>query len=110
MIRRPPRSTLFPYTTLFRSHDELSLVIRRHRDRFQLGPIPGVFDRQQRQEFGATDLIAPQYRFDCPPRVGQDAVHEEREALLQRLDSSSDFSDLATELQLRVAQPSRGPT
>src|SRR5258706_5504806 len=23
MIRRPPRSTLFPYTTLFRSHDNL---------------------------------------------------------------------------------------
>src|SRR3989442_11817600 len=23
MIRRPPRSTLFPYTTLFRSHDHL---------------------------------------------------------------------------------------
>src|SRR3712207_7931904 len=23
MIRRPPRSTLFPYTTLFRSQDEL---------------------------------------------------------------------------------------
>src|SRR2546429_6904370 len=23
MIRRPPRSTLFPYTTLFRSHDQL---------------------------------------------------------------------------------------
>src|SRR5690348_17468877 len=22
MIRRPPRSTLFPYTTLFRSHEE----------------------------------------------------------------------------------------
>src|SRR3712207_9428433 len=27
MIRRPPRSTLFPYTTLFRSHDDK--VIRR---------------------------------------------------------------------------------
>src|SRR3989442_1971349 len=26
MIRRPPRSTLFPYTTLFRS-----LLLRRHR-------------------------------------------------------------------------------
>src|SRR2546422_11777552 len=26
MIRRPPRSTLFPYTTLFRSH-----CIRRHQ-------------------------------------------------------------------------------
>src|SRR3712207_9210506 len=26
MIRRPPRSTLFPYTTLFRSHDGRSAV------------------------------------------------------------------------------------
>src|SRR2546422_8378199 len=24
MIRRPPRSTLFPYTTLFRSHNKLA--------------------------------------------------------------------------------------
>src|SRR2546430_13802261 len=24
MIRRPPRSTLFPYTTLFRSHSEVA--------------------------------------------------------------------------------------
>src|SRR3712207_8662279 len=28
MIRRPPRSTLFPYTTLFRSGDELRRVGR----------------------------------------------------------------------------------
>src|SRR3712207_9224528 len=27
MIRRPPRSTLFPYTTLFRSHGELHAVV-----------------------------------------------------------------------------------
>src|SRR3712207_8409642 len=26
MIRRPPRSTLFPYTTLFRSHEALAVV------------------------------------------------------------------------------------
>src|SRR2546430_4163162 len=33
MIRRPPRSTLFPYTTLFRSHGyrERSAVIRGRR-------------------------------------------------------------------------------
>src|SRR5690349_22147509 len=31
MIRRPPRSTLFPYTTLFRSR------LRRHHDRGPLG-------------------------------------------------------------------------
>src|SRR5438874_10732828 len=33
MIRRPPRSTLFPYTTLFRSRDEQGGVLRgRDRD------------------------------------------------------------------------------
>src|SRR3712207_7422416 len=26
MIRRPPRSTLFPYTTLFRSHDAMGFA------------------------------------------------------------------------------------
>src|SRR3712207_8311388 len=29
MIRRPPRSTLFPYTTLFRSADAASAAARR---------------------------------------------------------------------------------
>src|SRR2546427_3507153 len=29
MIRRPPRSTLFPYTTLFRSPREVGSVLRR---------------------------------------------------------------------------------
>src|SRR2546425_6126481 len=28
MIRRPPRSTLFPYTTLFRSLQELTFCVR----------------------------------------------------------------------------------
>src|SRR2546429_4126021 len=35
MIRRPPRSTLFPYTTLFRSHtlgDHLQMQAVRQRD------------------------------------------------------------------------------
>src|SRR3712207_8180308 len=27
MIRRPPRSTLFPYTTLFRSYEENEIVL-----------------------------------------------------------------------------------
>src|SRR3712207_7517090 len=33
MIRRPPRSTLFPYTTLFRSHERHPMAAdpRRHR-------------------------------------------------------------------------------
>src|SRR5258708_38321358 len=32
MIRRPPRSTLFPYTTLFRSVIEVSVTISPIRD------------------------------------------------------------------------------
>src|ERR1041385_9482813 len=33
MIRRPPRSTLFPYTTLFRSHTVQTSQHCRQRDR-----------------------------------------------------------------------------
>src|SRR2546429_5237608 len=31
MIRRPPRSTLFPYTTLFRSFSNVNRAARLHR-------------------------------------------------------------------------------
>src|SRR5256886_17585267 len=44
MIRRPPRSTLFPYTTLFRSQaiDVLALLGREHAEAL---PIPRNFER-----------------------------------------------------------------
>src|SRR5688572_31434477 len=35
MIRRPPRSTLFPYTTLFRSSEAFFSVIERRRAEWQ---------------------------------------------------------------------------
>src|SRR5438034_4835606 len=38
MIRRPPRSTLFPYTTLFRSQGDRSV---RRRDRHRRSPTCG---------------------------------------------------------------------
>src|SRR5438034_5451077 len=41
MIRRPPRSTLFPYTTLFRSHARRHLQ-RRHRHACRPRPAPGA--------------------------------------------------------------------
>src|SRR2546430_13183821 len=37
MIRRPPRSTLFPYTTLFRSHASQREIHHRQAARMQLG-------------------------------------------------------------------------
>src|SRR6266540_7485244 len=32
MIRRPPRSTLFPYTTLFRSRDDAGMTLGGRRE------------------------------------------------------------------------------
>src|SRR3712207_7541856 len=58
MIRRPPRSTLFPYTTLFRSedgvrlgHPTFDLVVAahletRHRECQRGGRIPHLLDRK----------------------------------------------------------------
>src|SRR5256885_3920028 len=78
MIRRPPRSTLFPYTTLFRSHlpklvvDVLGVVELDHQQRER----PVVADRPVR-------LLADQ-------RLGEllvpDAGHGDRKST--RLNSS----------------------
>src|SRR3712207_7956217 len=54
MIRRPPRSTLFPYTTLFRSRvegDDLAApflrVLKRMQEAGRVGP--GVLPEEQEQ-------------------------------------------------------------
>src|SRR2546430_10784246 len=41
MIRRPPRSTLFPYTTLFRSHLVGRLTGREFGDAHRVRKLPG---------------------------------------------------------------------
>src|SRR6202521_909454 len=55
MIRRPPRSTLFPYTTLFRSEE------REDQGR-QIGEFPGhaVSERGNRSEEHTSELQSPQ--------------------------------------------------
>src|SRR3712207_8220945 len=54
MIRRPPRSTLFPYTTLFRSDVALKLTGRRGRNTFGLlyasDNAPGNYSKDERQD------------------------------------------------------------
>src|SRR2546425_3530024 len=42
MIRRPPRSTLFPYTTLFRSHQ---VAVPVHDADARVQPLPGALER-----------------------------------------------------------------
>src|SRR2546429_3353033 len=41
MIRRPPRSTLFPYTTLFRSDAQFQCALDRFDRRLIVLPSPG---------------------------------------------------------------------
>src|SRR5688572_32072654 len=56
MIRRPPRSTLFPYTTLFRSisrADQQNRKPRRHTIHRQRGRLA---HRRQRQRTAASEL------------------------------------------------------
>src|SRR3989449_10270206 len=78
MIRRPPRSTLFPYTTLFRSvldevasidkrieqlNQEAANLLRRHEDQVKrLAEVPGLgVDTAQQiiAEVGATAATFP---------------------------------------------------
>src|SRR3989454_7423707 len=79
MIRRPPRSTLFPYTTLFRSHvrvprrggisgERKSLVLYRREVAAQLAPIA---DTDTRREVDEPIRAAVHQNGPCGATVGQ---------------------------------------
>src|SRR3989454_9018293 len=70
MIRRPPRSTLFPYTTLFRSAREAGLT-DRDEDALALGRRPeeyrnAVLCERPNGDWGFT--VARQYLYDSADR------------------------------------------
>src|SRR2546427_5015880 len=56
MIRRPPRSTLFPYTTLFRSPDAADLTVEWG------GPLPAEADWPVIRLVDGKTLARPQLR------------------------------------------------
>src|SRR2546430_7232577 len=64
MIRRPPRSTLFPYTTLFRSEQQVQRdrgahelrEIGRHRDQLRLDPQAELIAMATRSEEHTSEL------------------------------------------------------
>src|SRR5436189_973573 len=64
MIRRPPRSTLFPYTTLFRSVDRWKFPAQRlYATVYKPGPDePSEFDQEaHRSEEHTSELQSPMY-------------------------------------------------
>src|SRR5258707_8954441 len=60
MIRRPPRSTLFPYTTLFRSRvvREIADEMRRRPDRGEVATYIPELARVDAKAFGLTAIDA----------------------------------------------------
>src|SRR5215813_7715310 len=80
MIRRPPRSTLFPYTTLFRSHRRHVRKNRRHR---VAGPDPAPREgrgqpARPRVELAVADApVAVDHRH--PIRVDRGCARQEPE-------------------------------
>src|SRR2546422_7696692 len=80
MIRRPPRSTLFPYTTLFRSHEE------------DLGHLP---ERLDEGGLRRADLVQEEVR--------ERVVKLQRDAQQERAHDEHDRSEEHTsELQSRL--------
>src|SRR5258707_15839679 len=104
MIRRPPRSTLFPYTTLFRSRHDLRIdillleraerlvvgqqdhgppVVGIREDRLleprdagcrQLGRVVFQVERDEQQVAVFAAMVARVERYDAPPSVLQAEV------------------------------------
>src|SRR5690242_20972941 len=78
MIRPPPRSTLFPYTTLFRSPD----FAKEHRKRKQCGKLRGEsFGRRNGQLRSGLD-VKTEVRFFHHGRIS-DVRSEEHTSELQ---------------------------
>src|SRR2546422_5456872 len=79
MIRRPPRSTLFPYTTLFRSLEQRHLA----RDRVFGAVHPGIV------------VVAADH-----PLVRRRGARNARDHVVQRLRSEEHTSELQSRLHL----------
>src|SRR3712207_8726302 len=75
MIRRPPRSTLFPYTTLFRSESE-----RVDRIEVEVGELVVVLGGSLDRD-GEPDRLARRSRVDAP--LGRRRRSEEHTSELQ---------------------------
>src|SRR5689334_24099723 len=91
MIRRPPRSTLFPYTTLFRSEDVQPQLGMIHERLLQgtrgFGPV-GVRGTERSEEH--TSELQSQFHLVCRLLLEKKKLH-----LLPNLTRLTSFSDIA---------------
>src|SRR5687768_17679291 len=88
MIRRPPRSTLFPYTTLFRSKLKFACALSQLANSDETIEVPSVGDRPPRRLARQTlaEVVEPRY--------------EELFALIREERSEEHTSELQSRLHL----------
>src|SRR5439155_18144230 len=65
MIRRPPRSTLFPYTTLFRSRTGREASVRQHGVQFRLVGLIGDHGLDRKSTRLNSSHVAISYAVFC---------------------------------------------
>src|SRR2546426_12693101 len=99
MIRRPPRSTLFPYTTLFRSRFQIGVDVDKLAARDVLGAAP---DAEHELHRGAADAA------DAAADVDQLVVGGRSVVLGARLYGIDVRAELLDDI-LRVAKADRAP-
>src|SRR2546429_5596194 len=90
MIRRPPRSTLFPYTTLFRSRGWGDRVMAPRRGTAPLRPQPGRARRRGRSEEHTSEL--------------QSRLHLVCRLLLEKKKERHDQADRLTHIAVNARQ------
>src|SRR5260221_3985391 len=102
MIRRPPRSTLFPYTTLFRSYSA-GKAVPHHQVR------PGAQFCDERIKTGEIIAVVRIPHDDEPPTRRRDAGPQRRAVAAFRSEEHTSelqsHSDLVCRLLLETTRP-----
>src|SRR3989442_9376910 len=91
MIRRPPRSTLFPYTTLFRSHLGLDVAIL-FNSKYSLYVVTSFF----RSEEHTSEL-------QSRPHIVCRLLLEKKKEFLRNLQNNSRFVERPELVEIKIA-------
>src|SRR3989475_7986194 len=117
MIRRPPRSTLFPYTTLFRSLDAIRHAIERDRvtrtERPELAELRRRYDSltpRERDVMAAT--VAGLLNKQIAGQLGtsEATVKEQRGHVMQKMQAGSLADLVRSASRLGITPAGSGPT
>src|SRR5258708_12502123 len=100
MIRRPPRSTLFPYTTLFRSvrelHERYQELTAREREVMGF-VVSGLLNKQIASEIGASEATVKIHRSEEHTSELQSPDHLVCRLLLEKKNTHTKYIHTTTQ-------------